>query len=91
MKPNVVTELDDLKKMIQNWKKCYLNWATPDGDNMYIVDEFRGLLVSNLYPYVQRLYETEHLTKEEARKFISYCEGQAKALEDILKLAGSTS
>jgi hypothetical protein len=77
-------ELEVLKGMLQNWKTGYLSWASPDGDNEHVLLEFREEIQSNLYPYVRRLLETDHLTTFEATEFMVYCFGQVEVLRDQL-------
>ena len=40
MEENVIKELDTLKGMLNNWKRGFLSWASPDGDNDYGLMEF---------------------------------------------------
>lgn len=78
-------ELEVLKGMLNNWKTGYLSWASPDGDNDHVLLEFREEIQSNLYPYVRRLFETNHLTTSEATEFMVYCFGQVEVLRDQLR------
>jgi len=84
MEENVIKELDTLKGMLNNWKRGFLTWASPDGDNEYVLLEFREEIDSQLYPYVTRLLETEHLSQSEAREFMDYCYAQVEDLRDQL-------
>ncbi len=84
MEENVIKELDTLKGMLHNWKKGYLSWASPDGDNEYVLLEFREELEQQLYPYVMRLRETEHLNASEVKEFMDYCYSQVEDLRDQL-------
>ena len=77
-------ELEVLKGMLNNWKSGYLSWASPDGDNEHVLLEFREEIQTNLYPYVRRLFETSHLTTDEATEFMVYCFGQVEVLRDQL-------
>ncbi len=78
-------ELEVLKGMLNNWKSGYLSWASPDGDNEHVLLEFREEIQTNLYPYVRRLHETNHLTTDEATEFMVYCFGQVEVLRDQLR------
>jgi len=80
MEDNVRKELDGLKGMLNNWKTGFLSWASPDGDNDYVLLEFTEEIQTNLYPYVRRLFETNHLTDSEAKEFMVYCYGQVEDL-----------
>jgi len=84
MEENVHQELDALKGMLNNWKTGFLSWASPDGDNDYVLLEFTEEIQMNLYPYVRRLFETNHLSESEAREFINYCYGQVEDLRTQL-------
>jgi hypothetical protein len=84
MKENVRIELDTLKGMLQNWKKGYMSWASPDGDNDYVLLEFTEEIQTNLYPYIRRLFGTDHLSESEAIEFMKYCYGEVEDLRDQL-------
>jgi hypothetical protein len=80
MEENVRKELDTLKGMLNNWKTGFQSWASPDGDNDHVLLEFTEEIQTNLYPYVRRLFETNHLTDSEAKEFMVYCYGQVEDL-----------
>ena len=84
MEENVIKELETLKGMLNNWKRGFLSWASPDGDNEYVLLEFQEEINSQLYPYVTRLLEAQHLNQSEAREFMDYCYGQVEDLRDQL-------
>ncbi len=85
MEEKVRKELDVLRGMLHNWKTSYLSWAEPDGDNEHVLLEFTEEIQMNLYPYVRRLYETNHLTSAEATEFMRYCFGQVEVLREQLR------
>jgi hypothetical protein len=84
MEENVIKELDTLKQMLDNWKRGFLGWASPDGDNEYVLLEFKEEIDSQLYPYVTRLLESEHISQSEAQEFMNYCYSQVEDLRDQL-------
>jgi len=84
MEENVIEELDTLKGMLNNWKRGFLSWASPDGDNEYVLLEFQEEINSQLYPYVTRLLEANHLSQSEASEFMNYCYSQVEDLRDQL-------
>jgi hypothetical protein len=84
MEENVIKELDTLKQMLDNWKRGFLGWASPDGDNEYVLLEFKEEIDSQLYPYVTRLLESEHLSQSEAQEFMNYCYCQVEDLRNQL-------
>jgi hypothetical protein len=84
MEENVRQELDTLKQMLHNWKRGFLGWASPDGDNDHVLLEFSEEIQEQLYPLVTRLRETEHLTGSEAKEFMDYCYSQVEDLRGQL-------
>jgi hypothetical protein len=85
MEENVVKELDVLKGMLNNWKRGYLTWASPDGDNDHVLLEFAEEIQEQVYPYVTRLLQTEHLSDGEAKEFMDYCFSQVEDLRSQLR------
>ena len=85
MEENVRQELEVLKQMMQNWKRGFLSWASPDGDNDHVLLEFTEEIHQQVYPYVTRLRETEHLNAAEAKEFMDYCHSQVEELRDQLR------
>jgi hypothetical protein len=85
MEDTVRQELEVLMGMLYNWTTCFLSWASPDGENEHVLLEFKEEIQTNLYPYVRRLYETNHLTSSEATEFMVYCFGQVEVLRDQLR------
>jgi hypothetical protein len=84
MEENVIKELDTLKGMLNNWKRGFLTWASPDGDNESVLLEFTEEIQQQLYPYITRLLEAEHLSHSEATEFMDYCYRQVEDLRDQL-------
>ncbi len=80
MEEDVRKELDVLKGMLHNWKTGFMSWASPDGDNDHVLLEFTEDIQTNIYPYVRRLVETNHLSASEAKEFMNYCFGQVEVL-----------
>ena len=85
MEENVRQELEVLKQMMNNWKRGFLLWASPDGDNQHVLVEFTEEIQEQIYPYVTRLLQTEHLNDAEAREFMDYCYSQVDDLRDRLR------
>jgi hypothetical protein len=85
MEENVRHELEVLKQMMQNWKRGFLLWASPDGDNDHVLLEFTDEIQEQIYPYVTRLLQTEHLNDAEAREFMDYCYSQVEDLRNQLQ------
>jgi hypothetical protein len=84
MEENVVKELETLKGMLENWKRGFASWASPDGDNEYVLQEFVDEVRQHLYPYVTRLRETKYLSDSEAKEFMDYCFSQVEDLRNQL-------
>lgn len=80
MEENVRQELDSLEKMVLNWKKSYLELATPDGNNDFLVAEFQEEINTYMSPYLRRLFQCEHLTQPEAEEFLNACYSQVEVL-----------
>ena len=80
MEENVRQELHVLKQMMNNWKRGFLLWASPDGDNQHVLLEFTEEIQEQIYPYVTRLRETENLNDAEAKEFMDYCYSQVEDL-----------
>jgi hypothetical protein len=70
---------------MQNWKRGFLLWASPDGDNDHVLLEFTDEIQEQIYPYVTRLLQTEHLNDAEAREFMDYCYSQVEDLRNQLQ------
>jgi len=85
MEENVRHELEVLKQMMQNWKRGFLLWASPDGDNQHVLLEFNEEIQEQIYPYVTRLLQTEHLNDAEVREFMDYCYSQVEDLRNQLQ------
>ena len=85
MEENVRHELEVLKEMMNNWKRGFMSWASPDGDNDHVLLEFTEEIQQQVYPYVTRLRETEHLNNAEATEFMDYCYSQVDDLRDRLR------
>ena len=85
MEEDVHQELDVLKQMMNNWKRGYLSWASPDGDNQHVLLEFTEEIQEQIYPYVTRLREAAHLNDVEAKEFMDYCYSQVADLRDQLE------
>jgi hypothetical protein len=80
MEENVRQELDTLEKMVRNWKRGYLEYASPDGNNDFLVQEFQEEINTYISPYLRRLFQCEHLTQPEAEEFLNACYSQVDIL-----------
>ena len=80
MEENVRKELEALEMMVLNWKRSYLEDATPDGNNDFLVEEFQAEISTYMSPYLRRLFQCEHITPEEAEEFLNYCYSQVDVL-----------
>jgi hypothetical protein len=87
MEENVREELDVLKGMLDNWKRGFLSWASPEGDNDYVLLEFSEEIQMHVYPYVRRLFETNYLSEVEVKEFMNYCFSQVEDLRFQLSKA----
>jgi hypothetical protein len=77
---SVRKELETLEGMVLNWQRSFLGWASPGGDNAYVIHEFSDEIQQQVYPYVRRMFETGHLTGSEAKEFMNFCYSQVEDL-----------
>ena len=85
MEENVRQELEVLKQMMHNWKRGFLSWASPNGDNDHVLQEFNEEIQQQVFPYVTRLREAEYLNAAEAKEFLDYCHSQVEDLRNQLR------
>jgi hypothetical protein len=85
MEENVRQELDSLEQMVLNWKRDYLEYATPEGNNDFLLEEFREEISTYISPYLRRLFQCEHLTAQEAEGFLNQCYDQVDDLRAMIK------
>ena len=85
MKESVKKELDTIKAMVLRWQKSYLGWATSDGGNEYLLQEFSEEISTHVSPLVRRLWESNHLSLSEHHEFIEDCYSQVNELRDLIK------
>ena len=81
MEDNVRKELDTLEQMVLNWKVNYLGFATSDGNNEFLVEEFHEEITTYISPYLRRLYQCEYLTADETKEFLDHCYSQVEDLQ----------
>jgi hypothetical protein len=86
MEENVKQELDTIKEMVLRWRESYLGWATSDGGNDYLIEEFSEEISTYVSPLVRRLYETNHLSLSEHHEFMESCYNQLNELRDLIKI-----
>ena len=85
MEENVKKELDTIKEMVLRWRESYLGWATSDGGNDYLIEEFSEEISTHVSPLVRRLFETNHLSLYEHHEFMESCYNQLNELRDLIK------
>jgi len=85
MEENVKKELDTIKEMVLRWRKSYLGWATADGGNNYLIEEFSEEISTHVSPLVRRLFETNHLSLYEHHEFMESCYNQLNELRGLIK------
>ena len=59
LESNVISELADLMLMMDNWKRGYETWGTPE----LAAEEFTMDIQEMLVPYLQNLIECGHVPK----------------------------
>jgi len=86
MEKNVKKELDTIKQMVLRWQKSFLGWATSDGGNDFLIEEFSEEISMYVSPLVRRLYESNHLSLFEHHEFMESCYNQLNELGDLIKI-----
>ena len=86
MEENVKKELDTIKAMVLRWQKSYLGWATPDGGNDYLLEEFSEEISMHVAPLLRRLLENKFLSTFEHHEFMESCYNQINELHDLIKI-----
>jgi predicted glycosyl hydrolase (DUF1957 family) len=86
MKENVKKELDTIKMMVLRWQKNYVEWATGDGGNDYLIQEFSEEISMHVSPLIRRLYENGFLTLTEHHEFMESIYNQINVLHDLIKI-----
>ena len=89
MEENVVKELETLKAMVIRWKRSYLGWVPDDGEGDYLLEEFRDEISTHVSPFVNRLFQNDHLTWSEAQEFLEYCYSQVEEVRQAVEEANS--
>jgi len=86
MEENVKKELDTIKQMVLRWQKSYLGWATSDGGNDYLIEEFSEEISMHVSHLVRRLYENKFLSPSEYHEFMESCYNQVSELLNLIKI-----
>jgi hypothetical protein len=89
MEENVVKELETLKTLVIRWKMSYLGWVPDDGEGEYLLEEFRDEISTHVSPFVNRLFQNDHLTWSEAQEFLEYCYSQVEEVRQAVEEANS--
>ena len=89
MEANVIQELESLKRIVLRWKRSYLGWVPDDGGGEYLLEEFREEISSHVSPFVNRLFQNDHLTWPEAQDFLNYCYSQVEEVRQAVEEASS--
>ena len=89
MEENVVKELETLKNMVLRWKMSYLGWVPDDGEGDYLLEGFREEISTHVSPFVNRLFQNDHLTWLEAQEFLNYCYDQVEEISQAVEKAKS--
>jgi hypothetical protein len=85
MEDNVKKELDAIIKIVLRWRESYLGWATPDGGNDCLIEEFSEEISRHVSPLIRRLWESNHLSKSEVHEFLEDCYSQVEDLRNLIK------
>ena len=85
MEEIVRKELNALEEMVLNWKRSYLEYATTEGNNDFLVEEFQEEISTYINPYMRRLWQCEYITDKEASEFLDSCYGQVDDLRQLIQ------
>ena len=86
MEENVKKELDTIKQIVSRWQKSFLGWATGDGGNEYLLEEFSEEISMYVSPMVRRFCESNYLSPSEYNEFLESCYSQVNELRDLIKI-----
>jgi hypothetical protein len=78
-------ELQILKRMVLAWKEDYSRSVPPDGGGEYLCQDFSFEIEENLYPYLRRMVETDHISRDQASEFLEFCYRQVMELRDLIE------
>jgi hypothetical protein len=77
-----IDELETLKGMWKRWLQRDVMWAAEvvvaqggqleDGEWEFLEEEWKENFYTWMYPYLKRLFETEHITEEQGGEFVSF-------------------
>ncbi|MBW1918413.1 MAG: hypothetical protein JRI57_10410 [Deltaproteobacteria bacterium] len=85
MEDNVRKELEVIKTMVLNWKRSYLGFATPEGGDEYLAEEFAAEISEHISPFVMRMYACKYLTPDEVNDFLDVCYNEVEDLRQTLE------
>ena len=89
MEEHAVTALQTLKTLVIRWKMSYLGWLPDDGEGEYLQEEFSDEISTHVSPFVNRLFQNDHLTWSEAQEFLDYCYSQVEEVRQAVDEAKS--
>ncbi len=81
MEDSIRRELDAIGAMVSTWQSKYLEWATADGNNEFLVEEFMEEVDTYVLPFVRRMTQVDQITLPEASEFLNRCYGQVADLQ----------
>lgn len=85
MEEHIQREIEAIRGMVLTWKRKYLEWATPDGGNDFLVGEFMEELATYVLPFVRRMTQVNYLTMSEAREFLNSCYREVEDLRNSIE------
>jgi hypothetical protein len=85
MEDTIRRELDAIGAMVSTWQGKYLEWATADGNNEFLVEEFMEEVDTYVLPFVRRMTQVDQITLPEANEFLNRCYGQVADLRTSIK------
>jgi len=85
MEDAIRRELDAIGAMVSTWQRKYLEWATADGNNEFLVEEFMEEVDTYVLPFVRRMTQVDQISLPEATEFLNRCYGQVLDLRTSIK------
>jgi hypothetical protein len=75
-----IQELDAMKGMVSRWKESYARLVDESGGDEFLCEDFQEEIDQQVFPYLARLFETQHIVESQVREFLEFCTQQITEL-----------